>query len=176
MLTAPVIHTVLAAGCLLFVVAVLMARHDYRNWGHELGAMSVWRIDRGHGQLFFKPTDFADQQPHAVHAVVRIIDAVHAIHTRPAADWVDAEQLRQLHHLAWDTLAQVHQCPSVHRDREPITDALELVATHVRLLNQRLTGLAAMNTIDAILADVAAVHGVLDPRPRLTGSDVGTQR
>lgn len=173
-LSTPVGYVALAAGCLLLAAAVVMARHDYRHWGHELGtASTVWRTDRGHGELYFRPADFDDQ---CASTATRIIDAVHAIHTGPAADWLDAEQLRELHHLAWEALAHMHQRPSAHRDRAPITNALALISTHIGLLNRQLSHIAATDTADAVLTRITAVHEVLDLRSRVTGAGSGTPR
>jgi hypothetical protein len=174
-ISTPVVPVSLVAGCLLVVVAVVMARHDYTHWGHDLGARStVWRTDRGHGQLFFRPADFADRYPSTVDTVVGIINAVQAIHTRPGADWTDPEQRQRLHHLAWDTLQHLHQCPGAEAEREPVIAALTLVATHTRVLNRRLCDIAATDTAEAMLTRITAAHTVLSLQPRNTDSGAET--
>lgn len=154
---------VVAAGAVLVVVAVLIARYDYLRFGHDLSSRTAaWRTDRGRGEWFFRATDFLDRGPAAAATMAaQIIDAVHLSHSGPAASEIDQTDLDAVHRLAWDTLLALYNAPTAHDDLRPVTTRLDLAAAHIREANRRLYHAAATTRIDDLLAHLTALHDVL---------------
>ncbi|WP_143467073.1 hypothetical protein [Lentzea kentuckyensis] len=88
----PPLLLAMTVGAVLVLVATLMAHHDLLRFGHDLSENSAaWRTDRGRGEWFFRPADFTDRGFASAFTAARIIDAVHLIHTGPAASWLDPD-------------------------------------------------------------------------------------
>lgn len=159
----PVHGLFVAAGVVLVVVAVLIARYDYLRFGHNLSARTAaWRTDRGRGEWFFRATDFLDRGPAtAVTLAAQIIDAVHLSHSGPAASWIGQDHLDAFHRLAWDTLLALYQAPTAHEDLQPVMARLTLATAHIREANRRFNHAAATTRTDDLLAHLTALHDVL---------------
>lgn len=159
----PLLVLVVAAGAVLVVVAVLIARHDYLRFGHDLSARTAaWRIDRGRGEWFFRATDFLDRGPAAAAILAaQMIDAVHLSHCGPAASWIGHTHLDAVHRLAWDTLLALYRAPTSHDELQPVLDRLTLATAHIREANRRLHHTAATARTDDLLAHLTALHDVL---------------
>ena len=159
----PMLVLVVAAGAVLVVVAVLIARYDYLRFGHDLSARTAaWRTDRGRGEWFFRVTDFLDRGPVvAVILAAQIIDAVHLSHSGPAVPWIGQGHLVAVHRLAWDTLLALYEAPTAHDDLQPVIARLALTAAHIREANRRLHHAAATTRTDDLLAHLTALHDVL---------------
>jgi hypothetical protein len=158
----PPLLLAVAAGAVLILVATLMAHHDFLRFGHDLSENSAaWRTDRGQGEWFFRPGDFTDRSLASAHTAARIIDAVHLIHTGPAASWLDPDQLGRTHRLAWETLAQLYMVPSALGDLQVMLDRLDLVAARAREVNRRFYDTRAITGTEDVLACLAGIRDVL---------------
>ncbi|SDM26543.1 hypothetical protein SAMN04488074_11911 [Lentzea albidocapillata subsp. violacea] len=159
----PMLVLVVAAGAVLVVVAVLIARYDYLRFGHDLSARTAaWRTDRGRGEWYFRSTDFLDRGPLAAAALAaQVIDAVHLSHSGPAAPWIGQGHLDAVHRLAWDMLLALYQAPTAHDDLQPVIARLTLATAHIREANRRLHHAAATTRTDDLLAHLTALHDVL---------------
>ena len=159
----PILVLVVAAGAVLVVVAVLIARYDYLRFGHDLSARTAaWRTDRGRGEWFFRAADFLDRGPvTAARMAAQIIDAVHLSHSGPAVAWIGHARLDAVHRLAWDTLLALYQAPTAHDDLQPAITRLTLATAHIREANRRLHHAAATARTDDLLAHLTAVHDVV---------------
>lgn len=56
------------------------------------------------GRFFYRASDFRDLPSSTVDAVCRVVTVVRAVHTSPAAAWLDPGHLRDVHCVAWETL------------------------------------------------------------------------
>lgn len=158
----PPLLLAMAVGAVLVLVATLTAHHDFFRFGHDLSENSAaWRTDRGRGEWFFRPADFTDRGFASAHTAARIIDAVHLIHTGPAASWLDPNQLGRTHQLAWEALAQLYMAPSALGDLQVTLDRMDLVAAQVREVNRRFYDAGAMAGTDDVLASLAGMRDVV---------------
>lgn len=157
----PMLLLAVAAGAVLVMVGVLIARHDYLCFGHDLSVRSQRkRADRGRGHWYFRAGDFTDRGSASATAA-RIIDAVHLSHSGPAALLTGQANLAGLHGLAWDALLALHNAPTACDDLQPILDRLNAAAAHTRAANRCLYAAAATARTEDLLAHLGALQEVL---------------
>lgn len=96
----------LIGGTLTVGINVLRICVDYRyiDTDHQHAPCFLEHV---RGEFFYNTHDFADLEPQVAHAVNRIIDAVHTVHSSPAAPWLGAQQLHDIHQVAWDVVDTV---------------------------------------------------------------------
>ena len=97
---------VICLGVLVVCASVLSIWVNYRcvDHDHQHRHDKPCFLDKVRGEYFYRRSDFHDLPPSTVHSVDRIIAAVRDIHISPANAWLDPQQLRDIHRVAWDTL------------------------------------------------------------------------
>lgn len=102
----------LLGGTLAVGINVLRISVDYR-YVHTDHQHAPCFLEHVRGEFFYNTHDFVDLEPRVAHSVNRIIDAVHTVHTSPAATWLGAQQLHDIHQVAWDVVDTVAKTRSL---------------------------------------------------------------
>lgn len=97
---------VICLGVLVVSASVLSIWVSYRcvDYDHQHGHDKPCFLDKVRGEYFYRRSDFHDLSPSMVHTAGRIVAAVRDVHVSPASAWLDPQQLRDIHRVAWDAL------------------------------------------------------------------------
>ncbi|SDJ02108.1 hypothetical protein SAMN05192558_10487 [Actinokineospora alba] len=96
----------LLGGALAVGINVLRISVDYRYMDTDHQHASCF-LEQVCGEFFYHTHDFVGLEPRVAHSVHRIIDSVHSMHTSSAAVWLSAQQLHDIHQVAWDAVETV---------------------------------------------------------------------
>ncbi len=97
---------VICLGVLVVCASALSIWVNYRcvDYDHQHGHDKSCFLDKVRGEYFYRRGDFLYLPASMVHSVDRIIAAVRDVHASPASAWLDPQQLRDIHRVAWDAL------------------------------------------------------------------------
>lgn len=139
----------LIGGTLAVGINVLRISVDYRyiDTDHQHAPCFLEQV---RGEFFYNTHDFVDLEPRVAHSVHRIVDAVHTVHTGPAAAWLGSQQLHDIHQVAWDVLDTVAKTRSL---RDVVSgSAAGTAGTDLTLARSQLAKVDdAVEAIDAYL-------------------------
>lgn len=104
-------------------------------------------VDKVPGRYFYRRHDFNDLPPSMVYSVGKILAGVREVYASPTADWLDLQQLRELHQLAWDSLCVLDQT----RTLRSVVDAPPGDSVSENLIRARSHLAAVDDAVDRVL-------------------------